>query len=192
MLPNASRVLALLLFAIPASLLSQEPDNAPVEQRADLIELEKVVSAVGKREKKEFLIHRDSKEYVYLGGRRLAELDYSLLLSVLRNNDLAAVEIDGIVNVVPAMGVRQLPLPTVNNDDEPLSDDEWVSRVIRVRNIPATQTVPILRPLMPRAGHLAALPPDQLLIVDRYGNSKRLTELVRQLDSSPQPVAAAD
>jgi general secretion pathway protein D len=47
----------------------------------------------------------------------------------------------------------------------------------------APQVVPILRPLLPQYAHLAALPEQNVLvIVDRYANVKRLTEIVLALD----------
>jgi general secretion pathway protein D len=71
----------------------------------------------------------------------------------------------------------------MNEDDPEVADDEMVSRVIQMNTMSAPQIVPILRPLLPQYAHLAALPEQNvLLIVDRYANVKRLTEIVLALD----------
>jgi hypothetical protein len=79
-----------------------------------------------------------------------------LLLSILRNNGLAAAEVGGYVNILPDAAIRQLPLRLVQRDDPEIPDDAWVSRVITVPDGRAEWLVPILRPLLPQAGHLAA------------------------------------
>ena len=110
------------------------------------------------------------------------DLDYNRLLLILQNNNLAAVNIDGVVNVVPAAVVRQYALPVIAAQDDSINDEEWVTWTIQTRG-DAAQYVPILRPLMPSAGHLAAHPEtNSILIVDRYGNAKRLVAVIRQLD----------
>ena len=72
--------------------------------------------------------------------------------------------------------------------------DEWVSRVITTTKAETSSMVPILRPLLPQAAHLSAMcgicEPGaqkctncrQLMVVDRYANVQRITEIVRMLD----------
>src|SRR5690606_12125029 len=114
-----------------------------------------------------------------------------LLLSILANNGLAAYEADGYVNIIPDAGIRQFPMRIVQRDDSSIPDAEWVSRVIEVPGGNAHQLVPILRPLLPQAGHLAAAPVSsgasgeppfrELLIVAPYGKVRHVTELVKLL-----------
>jgi len=48
----------------------------------------------------------------------------------------------------------------------------------------AAQLVPILRPLVPVWGHLAALPDrNALILVDRSGNVRRLVDIIKILES---------
>ena len=64
-----------------------------------------------------------------------------------------------------------------------MADDEWVTRTVRLQHIDAVQTVPLLRPLLPQQGHLAAVPASNtLILVDRYGNTRRVLELLRAMD----------
>jgi general secretion pathway protein D len=71
-------------------------------------------------------------------------------------------------------------------DDASIAADEWVTRVLTTTNVEAAQLVPILRPLLPQSAHLAAhATTNQLIVVDRYANVRRITEIVRTLDRPP-------
>ena len=72
-----------------------------------------------------------------------------------------------------------MPTRILQNDDPSVSDHEVVSRVISL-NTDAAALVPIVRPLVPQYGHLAAVGAS-LLIVDRYDNVRRITALVDEL-----------
>ena len=51
------------------------------------------------------------------------------------------------------------------------------------KNVPAAQLVPLLRPIIPQAGHLVALPcVNKLFIVDTFGNVQRIQAIVDALD----------
>ena len=106
--------------------------------------------------------------------------------SVLRGNGLAAYTTGGITSVVPDSDIRNQPLPVVTADDAAIADDEWVTRTVAVRYLDAAQLVPVLRPLLPQAGQLSAVPGgNALLLVDRYANTRRLIATLREIDKPP-------
>jgi general secretion pathway protein D len=52
-----------------------------------------------------------------------------------------------------------------------------------VRNVNAAQLVPILRPMIPQYGHLAAYPAGNILIIsDRASNVNRMMRIIRRID----------
>src|SRR5690606_12406000 len=54
---------------------------------------------------------------------------------------------------------------------------------IRLENVGAAQLVPILRPLIPQYGHLAAhQTSNMLIIVDREANVQRMLDIVNRMD----------
>lgn len=56
-----------------------------------------------------------------------------------------------------------------------------------IKIINAAQLVPILRPMIPQSGHLAAYPDrNALVIVDRSANVRRLVEVVKILEGLPK------
>ena len=55
--------------------------------------------------------------------------------------------------------------------------------MVAVKNVSAAQLVPILRPLIPQYGHLAAYPASNMLIIsDRASNVSRLMRIIQRID----------
>ena len=69
------------------------------------------------------------------------------------------------------------------DEQRPGRGDEVVTRVIELRNISAAQLVPILRPLVPQQGHMAAyIPSNMLIISDRASNIARIANIINRID----------
>ncbi len=150
------------------------------------VALEPLLQRIGRAANKKFLVASYIPPQIYLGGVDAGDVTYPLLLSILRANALAVVDIEGRLNVIPESQVRNYPVPFASNDDNNIPADEWRTRLLQLTNVEAAQIVPIVRPLLPPSAHLAAFPPsNQLVIVDRYANLKRITEIVRALDKPP-------
>ena len=107
---------------------------------------------------------------------------YQVFLSILKVHGFAAVPSGSVVKIVPDVNAKSEGVPTVT-DKSPGKGDEVVTRVVEVRNVSAAQLVPILRPLVPQQGHMAAYPGTNVLIIsDRADNIERLVEIVRRMD----------
>ena len=107
---------------------------------------------------------------------------YQVFLSILKVHGFAAVPSGSVVKIVPDVNAKSEGVPTVT-DKSPGRGDEVVTRVIEVNNVSAAQLVPILRPLVPQQGHMAAYPGTNVLIIsDRADNIERLVEIVRRMD----------
>jgi len=109
---------------------------------------------------------------------------YRVFLSVLQVHGFSAVQSGDIVKIIPDINAKQIAVPTVTRDSQAVGD-EVVTRVIPVQNVAVAQLVPILRPLVPQQGHLAAYPPTNVLIVsDRASNIDRMADLIRRIDQA--------
>jgi len=176
-----------LLSAGTAHAADEPPPAATAESRSTTalptVELQALLQRVGETTHKRFLVDSHVPSEVVVGTVDPRTVTYPILLAILRNNNMAAFTQQGIVNVVPADEIRHFAVPVVEHDDSAIPDDEWVTRVARTHNVSAAQLVPILRPLVPRGGHLAALPDQNaLLLVDSYANGRRVLELIGALD----------
>ena len=106
---------------------------------------------------------------------------YETFLSVLQVHGYAAVPSGDLVKIVPDVNAKQGPVPEYTDADS--NSDQLVTQVIKVQNVPAAQLVPILRPLVPQQGHLAAYAATNTLIVtDRGSNIGRLITIIAGID----------
>jgi general secretion pathway protein D len=107
---------------------------------------------------------------------------YQVFLSILKVHGFAAIPSGAVTKIVPDVNAKQDNIPTVTAR-EPGSGDEMVTRVVEVKNVAAAQLVPILRPLIPQQGHLAAYPATNVLVIsDRAANVERLVTIIRRID----------
>ena len=107
---------------------------------------------------------------------------YQVFLSILEVHGFSTIPAGDVIKIVPDVKAKQTGIPTVSLDNE-LPGDQIVTRIIQVKNINSAQLVPILRPLVPQQGHLAAYPDTNVLIIsDRRQNVDRLLKIVSQID----------
>ncbi|MEY1663138.1 type II secretion system secretin GspD [Isoalcanivorax beigongshangi] len=108
---------------------------------------------------------------------------YELFLAVLQVHGYAAVPSGEIIKIVPNTTAKQGSLPL--NQDANISGEELITRVISIDNSPAEELVPVLRPLVPQYGHLAAVSSANALIIsDHADNIRRMEAIISHLDGS--------
>jgi type II secretory pathway component GspD/PulD (secretin) len=150
--------------------------------KANGVPIERVIAAVVKKTGKKFIIDSRVSGNVELLGQEVSAVTYNDLLSILLLNGDTAVEAGNYVNVIPESIVRQMPLPMAASKDN-FPDGQFVTAVLSIKNVQAATLVPVLRPLLPVHGHLAAVPcGNSLLLVDNFANVKRIEKLVAALD----------
>jgi general secretion pathway protein D len=144
--------------------------------------MDRIIATVAKKAGKKFVLDPRVRGDIVLIGQEPANVSYNDLLTILAVHGYIAVETGGYVEVLPDANARQVPLPVITGK-ESYPDSEFVSKVIKVKNVSAAQLVPILRPILPQNAHLAAYPySNQLLLVDSYANVKRLQTIIEALD----------
>ena len=171
---------------LPTGTWAQDdPGEQLPRPQLEQVALADVLDAVSRNDDRSFLIDHRVAPTVVIGQTEMRDIDYSTLLVILRNNDMAAVDVHGVVNVIPVSIVRQFALPVLHGEDDSIHDEEWVTWIIQTQNAPPNSIVPIIRPIMPAAGHFAAnVDSKSMLLVDRYGNAKRIVALIEQLDAA--------
>ena len=142
-----------------------------------------LISTVSKFTGKNFVIDpRVKAKVTVVSSNTMSESEvYEVFLSVLQVHGYAAVPVGSVVKIVPQVNAKQGPLPVVRGSKN--YGDELITKVITLDHVPAAQLVPILRPLVPQQGHLAAYNPTNTLIVtDHAANIKRLVQIIRHID----------
>ena len=175
---------AVLVLAVPASTRAQAQGAiTPNYKDADLAQIIEAVSAVTG---KNFIVDpRVRAQVTMLSSTPMSpNAFYEAFLSILQVHGFVAVPSGDVIKIIPDANARQVPandLPSRVSS----SSDEIVTQVIAVKNVSAAQLVPILRPLIPQYGHLAAYPASNMLIVsDRASNVSRIMRIVQRIDQT--------
>jgi general secretion pathway protein D len=106
---------------------------------------------------------------------------YEAFLSILQVHGFAAVPVGDVIKIVPEAEARQGGARSPGR----IASDDIITRVIAIENVSAAQLVPILRPLVPQYGHLAAYPASNMLIIsDRASNVDRIESIIRRIDQT--------
>ncbi len=109
---------------------------------------------------------------------------YELFLSVLQVHGYAAVPSGGVIKIVTNTTAKQSNLPLTPNAGS-VDGEELITQVIAVDNSPVEELVPVLRPLVPQYGHLAAVgSANALIISDHADNIQRMRAIINSLDNA--------
>lgn len=103
---------------------------------------------------------------------------YQLFLSVMSTHGYAVVTQGNQAQVVPDTEARSIANSPAGAGPETLE-----TRLLQVQQTPVNELLPLIRPLVPQHGHLAAIPSSNSLIVsDKRANIERLMALIAQVD----------
>jgi len=181
--------LAVLLVSVcvPAA-----PSPRPQQEGATITpnykdaDLSQIIQAVSEVTGKNFIIDpRVNAKVTMLSATPMsAAAFYEAFLSVLQVYGYVAVPAGKVIKIIPNTDARQLPSIDLPSDVSS-SSDEIVTQIITMKNVSAAQLVPLLRPLIPQQGHLAAYPSGNMLIIsDRASNVSRIMKIIERMDQS--------
>jgi general secretion pathway protein D len=182
-------VLAVLLVVMSFQTAAQArpPQDGPtITPNYKDADLSQIIQAVSEVTGKNFIIDpRVNAKVTMLSATPMSPAAfYEAFLAVLQVYGYVAVPAGKVIKIIPNTDARQLPsidLPT----DVSSSSDEIVTQIITMKNISAAQLVPLLRPLIPQQGHLAAYPSGNMLIIsDRASNVSRIMKIIQRMDES--------
>ncbi|MDS4040070.1 MAG: type II secretion system secretin GspD [Candidatus Competibacter sp.] len=173
-----------ILGVLLGSLLALTARAAPVTLNLKDADINALVESMSVLTGKNFIVDPRVKGRVtIISSKPMDEKElYEVFLAVLGVHGFAAVPGGNVIKIVPAAGAKQESIPTVDlrRGAEP---DQIVTRVIQVQNVSAAQIVPILRPLIPPQGHLAAYTPTNVLIIsDSAANVERIASIIARID----------
>jgi len=184
-MPSRARlVIALCLFGLMAAPLvwSQQATITPNYKEADI---RQIVEAVGEVTGRNFIIDpRVNAKVTMLSSTPMtSDAFYEAFLSILQVHGYVAVTTGDLIKIVPDATARQYAGPI--GAGGAAGADDIITQVVQVQNVGAAQLVPILRPLIPQYGHLAAHPGSNMLIIsDRSANVTRMMTIIRRIDQS--------
>lgn len=143
-----------------------------------------VISSISEATGKNFIVDPRVKGKVTLiSNRPMSKGEvYKVFLSILEVHGYTAVPSGEAIKIVPDADAKHTAMPFASQRN-PGQGDEAVTRVVQIDHVTAAQLVPILRPLVPPQGHLAAYPQSNVLIIsDRSANIERLVKIIKRID----------
>ena len=171
----------LILTALPMAW-GQQATITPNYKDADI---RQIIEAVGEVTQKNFIIDpRVNAKVTMLSSTAMTpDAFYEAFLSILQVHGYVAIKTGGVIKILPDATARQFAGPLGSSGAA--GADDIVTQVLQVHNVGAAQLVPILRPLIPQYGHLAAHPGSNILIIsDRAANVNRIVSIIRRIDQS--------
>jgi len=187
--PFSRPLLALLatgLLAAPLPLLAVEPgiEPSPNQQDGWTINLKDAdirafIDQISQLSGQTFIVDPRVKGQVSVVSNATLSLSevYQLFLSVMATHGFSVLTQGDVARVVPNAEAK------AEAGSGPTGGDQLETRVIQVQHTSAAELIPLIRPLVPQFGHLAAVSSANALIIsDRSANIARIEDLVRQLD----------
>jgi general secretion pathway protein D len=177
--------LALLVPALACQAQSAVQQAVSITPNFKDADITQIVQAVAAATGKSFILDPRVRAQVtmYSSAPMSPPAFYQAFLAILSvYGFMASPDGNNIIKIVPDASMRELP-----GDDLPsqvsATSDEIVTQVVAVRNVSAAELVPILRPMIPQQGHLAAYPPSNILIIsDHANNVHRLMAIIQRID----------
>ncbi|HWS69353.1 MAG TPA: type II secretion system secretin GspD [Steroidobacteraceae bacterium] len=181
--------IAVLLVAMSLAAAAAPPrstDGPTITPNYKDADLSQIIQAVSEVTGKNFIIDpRVNAKVTMLSATPMSPgAFYEAFLAVLQVYGYVAVPAGKVIKIIPNTDARQLPSIDLPNDVSSTSD-EIVTQIITMKNVSAAQLVPLLRPLIPQQGHLAAYPSGNMLIIsDRASNVNRIMKIIARMDES--------
>lgn len=175
------------LFSSTSGVIAAEPRVAPDQitmnfQNVDIPVLAKFISEITG---KNFIIDESvrGKVTIISPSKVTPEQAYSLFQSVLQIKGFTTVQAGKVIKIVPARNVRSDAPLTESQLPADVHGDEYVTRMVKLKNIDAASLVGVVQPMVSHDGLVAAYPEDNTLIItdDAY-NVQRLLQVIGSLD----------
>jgi general secretion pathway protein D len=183
--------IAVLLAAanLQTSVRAEDADGLPPQntitmnfQNVDIPVLAKFISEITGRN---FIIDESvrGKVTIISPSKVTPEQAYSIFQSVLQVKGFTTVQAGHVIKIVPARNVRSSAALTESQEPAETKGDEYVTRMVRLKNIDAASVIGVIQPMVSHDGLVAAFPQDNTVIVtdDAY-NVERLLDIIGSLD----------
>ncbi|MDX1608954.1 MAG: type II secretion system secretin GspD [Halofilum sp. (in: g-proteobacteria)] len=182
--PLVRRLWLALLFAVAASLVPAPPARAqesPFQLNLKDADLRALIETVSRRTGRNFIVDpRVNARVDVVTSSPITDRElYEIFLAVLSVHGYAAVPAGDVTKIVPTAVAKQDAIPT----GPETGGSQMVTRVVTIEHLNAAQLVPILRPLLPGEGHLAAIQAtNRLIVTDAADNISRLLRIIDRVD----------
>ena len=109
---------------------------------------------------------------------------YNLFLSVLHTHNYSAIKNGNVLRIIPNKAARSTSTQ-VRTTRPRVANHEYITQIIELKNVNATKLIPVLRPLVPQQGHMAAYADaNAIIITDTADNVSKIYKIIASLDKT--------
>ena len=109
---------------------------------------------------------------------------YNLFLTVLHTHNFSAIKNGNVLRIIPNKSARSTSTP-VRTRKPLIENHEYITQIIELKNVNATKLIPVLRPLVPQQGHMAAYADaNAIIITDTADNVSKIYKIIESLDKT--------
>jgi general secretion pathway protein D len=197
MRPAASWLLSLMLAAglvQPGCALSAAtPPSGQITLNFVNADIGAVIKAMSEMTGRTFVVDPRVKGTLNITSPRPVRqsVAYDILLATLRMQGYAAVQVDGVVRIIPEADAKFYAVPSKGKTSRTRVGGEMVTRVFTLKHESATQLQVALRPMVGVNSTINAEPASNTLLVTDYAdNLARLEQVIEGLDipAADEPV----
>ncbi len=188
-----SLCLAAGLIQAGASLAATNPPTGQITLNFVNADIAAVIKAMSEMTGRTFVVDPRVKGTLNITSPRPVSqaVAYDILLATLRMQGYAAVQVDGVVRVIPEADAKFYAVPTTRKSGRARVGGEMVTRVFKLKHESASQLQAALRPIVGANSTINAEPSSNTLLVTDYAdNLSRLEQVIEGLDipTADEPV----
>ncbi|HUO04587.1 MAG TPA: type II secretion system secretin GspD [Candidatus Binataceae bacterium] len=151
-------------------------------ENVDIAVLAKFISEITG---KNFIIDESVRGHITIEAPQKVtpEQAYQIFQSVLEMKGFTTVQAGKMIKIVPARNVRSTAILTQAPNPGEAHGEQFVTRLVRLKNIEAGTMIGAIQPLISHDGLIAAFPEDNTIILtDNAYNVERLLHIIGMLD----------
>jgi len=178
-------VLSLTMFGAGAAVAAKDPPKGWITLNFVNADIGSVIEAMSQMTGRTFVVDPRVKGTLKITSPRPVSpsVAYDTVLAALRMQGYAAVQVDGVVRIIPEADAKFYATPAMGKSRGNRVGGEMATRVFTLRHESATQLQTALRPLVGANGIFNADAGSNTLIVTDYAdNLARLEQVVASLD----------
>ncbi len=186
-------LLAMSLCWAGAAVAAKDPPRGWITLNFVNADIGSVIKAMSEMTGRTFVVDPRVKGTLSITSPRPVSpsVAYDIVLSALRMQGYAAVQVNRVVRIIPEADARFYATPTMGKSRGNRAGGEMITRIFKLRHESATQLMVALRPLVSTSGAFSADADNNTLVVTDYAdNLSRLEQIVASLDipTADEPV----
>jgi len=172
-------------WAAPRTSSSSRPPETEITMNYQNVDIPALAKLISEITGKNFLVDESvrGKVTIISPSKVTPEQAYQIFQSVLQLKGFTTETAGKVIKIIPSRNVRQAAPLTESQEPFVQNGDEYVTRLVKLRNVDASAMVAVIQPMISHDGLVAAFPDDNTLIItdDAY-NVQRLLKIVGSLD----------